>query len=204
MGSGEAWRGFLALMAELNLVLALIGLGFALAPLREGALAAATLLFVGSDVAAALRTHELMNQIAGIEIGLVNGTFLGALASVIAGAALLAPDIVATPIGLIAAVGNGLITGGVIAATTPAGGDELSFTVGALSASILLVTVALTGRRLLGSPAWTRIAGKILGAWLVAIAGLLLALPTRHSPPKPSAISSVPAPPKAFRSVVPP
>jgi hypothetical protein len=105
---------------------------------------------------------------------------------------------------LIAAVGNGLITGGVIAATTPAGGDELSFTVGALSASILLVTVALTGRRLLGSPAWTRIAGKILGAWLVAIAVLLVALPTRHSPPKPSAISSVPAPPKAFRSVVPP
>jgi hypothetical protein len=35
--------------------------------------------------------------------------------------------------------------------------------------------MALSGRLLLGSPAWTNVAGRIVGAWLVAIAGLLLA-----------------------------
>ena len=204
MNAGEASRGFVALMAQLDLVLALIGLGLALAPLRQGALAAATLLFITGDVAAALSSHELISQFAGIEIGLVNGTFLGALASIIAGAALLAPEILTIPAALLAAIGNGLIAGAVIAAKTPAGIDELSFTIGAVSASMLLVAMALAGRRLLGSPAWTRIAGKIVGAWLVAIAGLLLALPARHAPPKPSAVLTLPAPPKAFRSVMPP
>ena len=204
MNADEVWRGFVALMAQLDLVLALIGLGLALAPLREGALAAATLLFISGDVVAALSTHELTSQFAGIDASLANGTLLGALASIIAGAALLAPEIFATPAALLAAIANGLIAGAVIAAKTPAGIDQLSFTIGAVSASILLVAVALSGRRLLGSPAWTRIAGKIVGAWLVAIAGLLLALPARHAPPKPSAVSSLPAPPKAFRSVVPP
>jgi len=205
MNASEAWRGFIALIAQLDLVLALIGLGLALAPLRYTALITAILLFISCDVGAALSFHELISQFTDIGIGLVEGTFLGALASVLAGAALLAPEIVATPAALLAAIGNGLIAGAVIAAKTPAETDELSFTIGAISASILLVAVGLTGRRILGSPAWTRIAGKIVGAWLVAIAGLLLALPAaRHSPPKPSAALSLPAPPKAFRSVVPP
>jgi hypothetical protein len=204
MNLEEALRGFAALAVQPDLVLALVGLGLAMAPLRDRALALASLLFVSGDLAAALGAHKLASQYAGIETGLVDETVLGALASIIAGVALLAPEIVASPSALLAAIGNGVLVGAVIASKTPAGVDELSFTIGAVSASILLVALSLSGRRLLGSSNWTRVAGKIVGAWLVAIAGLLLALPARHVPPKPSAVSSVPAPPKAFRSVLPP
>jgi hypothetical protein len=60
MNPDVAWRGFVALMAQLDLVLALIGLGLALAPLGQNALAAATLLFIGSDVAAMFLRHPNM------------------------------------------------------------------------------------------------------------------------------------------------
>jgi hypothetical protein len=107
---------------------------------------------------------------------------------------------VSIPAALLAAIGNGVVAGAVIAATTPAGFDESSFTIGAVSGTILLVAMALSGLLLLGSPAWTNVAGRILGAWLVAIAGLLLALPaaSKQQPIKQPSLSSLPSPPTAF------
>ena len=100
----------------------------------------------------------------------------------------------------------GSLPGAVIAATTGAGFDESSFSIGAVSGTILLIAMALSGLLLLGSPAWTNVAGRIVGAWLVAIAGLLLALPAHQSNSRSSsrASPSLPSPPTAFRSVVPP
>jgi predicted ABC-type sugar transport system permease subunit len=60
---------------------------------------------------------------------------------------------VSIPAALLAAIGNGVVAGAVIAATTPAGFDESSFTIGAVSGTILLIAMALSGRLLLGSPA---------------------------------------------------
>jgi hypothetical protein len=131
---------------------------------------------------------------------------LGALASVFSGAALLAPAIVVSVAALLAAIANGVIAGALISYKTPAGPEQLAFAIGAISASILPFAVALTGRRFIGIADWTNIAGRIVGAWLLAIAALLLALPaaSRQLPPKQPNVSSLPSPPKAFRSVVPP
>jgi hypothetical protein len=199
-------RGFAALASQPNLVLALVGLGLALAPLHERALALAASLFVGGNLAGALGAHRLAMRLPGIESGMADATLLGALACIVAGAALLAPRMIATPATVVAAIGNGVVVGLMIAAKTPAGTDELSFILGAATASISLLLLSVLGRRLLGSADWTGIAGKIVGAWLVAIAGLLLALPaSRHSPGNPPpALSALPGPPKAFRSVLPP
>ena len=201
-----AWHGFFELTAQFDLVLALVGLGLGLGPRDRGTLAAGILLFIGSDVAAALGAHQQFAQYPWIEVRLADGTFLGALASVFSGAALLAPAIVASVAGLLAAIANGVIAGVLISYKTPAGPEQVSFAIGAISATILPFAVALTGRRLMGIADWTNIAGRIVGAWLVAIAALLLALPTspRHSPPTQPAVSSLPTPPEAFRSVVPP
>jgi hypothetical protein len=68
MDPGAAWRGFVSLMSQLDLVLALIGLGLALAPLGDGVLVAATLLFIGGDIAAALSTHQLMIRLRALRL----------------------------------------------------------------------------------------------------------------------------------------
>jgi hypothetical protein len=206
MDWSEAWHGILELTAQFDLVLALAGLGLGLGSRDKGTLAAGTLLFIGCDVAAALGAHQQFGQFPWIEMRLADGTFLGALASIFSGAALLAPAIVASVAALLAAIVNGVIAGVVISYKTPAGPEQLSFAIGAISASILIFAAALTGRRLIGIADWAYIAGRIVGAWLVAIAALLLALPTspRHLPPTQPAVSSLPSPPKAFRSVVPP
>jgi hypothetical protein len=52
---------------------------------------------------------------------------------------------VSIPAALLAAIGNGVVAGAVIAATTPAGFDESSFTIGAVSGTILLVAMVLSG-----------------------------------------------------------
>jgi hypothetical protein len=202
----QAWRGFVELTAQFDLLLALFGLGLAMAPLKAGALAAAVVLFLTSDLAAALGAHELITRFAPIQAALANQSLLGALASLIAGTALLAPPVAAVPAGLLAALANGAIAGLVIGYRSPAGPDELSFVIGALSASAVACCAALAVRRVLGNPAWTRIAGRIVGAWLIAIAGLLLTLPAapKHASAEKPSVSSLPPAPKAFRSVVPP
>jgi hypothetical protein len=202
----QAWRGFVDLTAQLDLVLALFGLGLAVAPLEAGALAMAVLLFLTSGLATALGAQELIARFDAIQAGLANASRLGALASFVSGAALLAPPVAAVPAGLLAALANGAIAGLMIGYRSPGGPTELSFVLGALSASAAAFGAALAVRRVLGSPAWTRIAGRIVGAWLMAIAGLLLALPAapKHAPADKPAVSSLAPAPKAFRSVVPP
>jgi hypothetical protein len=206
MNWSVAWHGFAELTAQFDLVLALGGLGLALGRRDKGMLAAGILLLIGCDVAAALGAYQQFGQFPWIEMRLADGTFLGALASIFSGVALLAPAIVASVAALLAAIANGVIAGVVISYRTPAGPEQLAFATGAISASILLFAMALTGCRLIGHTTWMKIAGRIAGAWLVAIAALLLALPAspKHLPPRQPVVSSLPSPPKAFRSVVPP
>jgi hypothetical protein len=123
-------HGFVEIASQIDLTLALIGLGLSIGVLPKEIRLIAVTVFAIADFTAVFGGHPLISKLHNEGVVLLSGLAIGGLANLLSGATLLAPAAIASPFNLLAVLGNGLIIGLLIAFKAPGGPGEVAFTVG--------------------------------------------------------------------------
>jgi len=154
-----------------DLVLPLVGLGVALAPMTRWQTILVAILFVGGIPLGILSEHRLLSA-TGLPPSLARYfIYLGPLCCVVAGITLAAAGSLRLWIMPTATLFTGAALGFLVALHDPTVGNP-RFACGAATAGLWLIAAAPALLRRFGG-SWLKIGGRILASWLVAI-GLLL------------------------------
>jgi hypothetical protein len=155
-----------------GLALPLIGLGLATPPSRAG-LAIACVIAFAVGVGASLSLGDwVMTTQAEIASLMVRGPVCNAVMCGAVGLALALPRLMQGWHVPIAALLSGAALGMLIALDSPGDDASIWFSDSAAAGGLLLVVLSMALRSILERP-WIRVAGRILGSWLIAV-GLML------------------------------